>query len=122
MRFFIDEKHPKSHMNVGIFSVAYEILDDTETEEYIRLNIRETLNWFTEHLKVPELDDPRAIYWFKDSESKCIENIWKLVTFLRLSGKVVSHIRMPQAKIGYILYEDDKQIAAIPFKDTRRVI
>lgn len=59
----------------------------------------------------------RALSWFKDSAIDHIAQIRELVEILE-SHHV--HVRTLKAKrVGYIVYEDEHQIVAQPFADTK---
>ena len=58
----------------------------------------------------------RAIFWFKADASALVSRVWKLAQELKKQGlaPAITKTRRP----GYFLYEDDFQVAAIPFRDT----
>jgi hypothetical protein len=58
-----------------------------------------------------------AICWFKDSAHSHLWQIWGLVAILREHGLPVWMLK--EERVGYVVYEDEYQVAAEPFADTR---
>lgn len=117
IRFVVAQTHPDSHKRLGVFGAAYAILDDLEVDEGLRSSIRETVDWFRANLPVPKSVDRRAIFWFKEDASQCMTRMWRLVADVRHHDYLVSQIR--SRNVGYVVYEDAMQIAAMPFRDTQ---
>jgi hypothetical protein len=59
---------------------------------------------------------PQAISWFKETALEHIEQMHEFQKVLERYWHVVE--RITAERIGYILYEDEFQAAAHPFKDT----
>ena len=68
------------------------------------------------NVEAPEDSDPRAIFWFKPTATEAIRMLWGLAQLLRGHGYHVEMLTTDRP--GYIVYEDDLQVAAIPFRDT----
>jgi len=117
IRFVVPQTDPDSHKRLGVFWAAYQILDDVEADEGLRISVRDTLDWFKANLRIPRSVNPSAIFWFKEGARDCTTRMWDLVADVKLHGYAVSRVRTRRP--GYIIYEDSKQIAAIPFRDTR---
>ena len=83
------------------------------------------VRWFDEQLREPSrLARSRnsrakkvAISWFKESATEHIQRMRDLVAMLQAHGVAVEVVRTERP--GYIVYEDDHQIAAEPFRDAR---
>jgi len=81
--------------------------------------------WFDAHLPKPtrfaRSSNPRAprlaICWFKSAASVHIAHAHELRAILESYDIFVELIK--SAKPGYVVYEDDYQVAARPFQDTR---
>jgi len=83
--------------------------------------------WFNQYLEKPTrfttAKPPhyrrkwRAICWFKDSARSHIWQIWGIVAILEDHGIPVRMLK--EERVGYVVYEDDYQVAAEPFADTR---
>ncbi|MGH1472585.1 MAG: hypothetical protein ACRBCS_15495 [Cellvibrionaceae bacterium] len=93
----------------------YEYEQDIEKEVYA---------WFKKNLKVPKVQSsksgyhvkPRSISWFKASATEHIEKMRQYVQILESHDMPVKQINTERP--GNIVYEDEHQIAAIPFNDT----
>ena len=89
---------------------------------------REALAWFGERLLTPArfnrtrskgyyLRSTRGICWFRDTASEHIEQMHRIVAILEAYRHPVTIIR--ESRVGYLVYEDDFQVVAEPFADTR---
>jgi hypothetical protein len=84
----------------------------------------EIYDWFRHNLKKPrnlsKSSKPHAknvaISWFKDSAKEHIDKMRSLVNIFNSHGVITDMIRSERP--GYIVYEDDFQVAAEPFKET----
>jgi hypothetical protein len=61
--------------------------------------------------------DFRAICWFRETAVQHIAQMHRLKDVLDRHGYPVAIIR--EQRVGYIVYEDEDQVVAEPFKDTR---
>jgi hypothetical protein len=82
-----------------------------------------TLKWFVRNLPVPmelaggnDLNRPRAVSWIKDSATEHIGNMRQLTAILESHDIAVT--RSATTRPGKTEYEDQYQIAAVPFRDT----
>ena len=107
---------------VGIFQAAYRLRDARDTPLYYEAIIREHLNWFSGNLQAPSRfsrarntkASPIALCWFKPSVTMCIDRAREL-------AYIVNELAFPVTTVtsnrpGMIVYEDDFQIAALPFR------
>ncbi|ROR97870.1 hypothetical protein EDC56_3537 [Sinobacterium caligoides] len=85
---------------------------------------KEIYQWFKDNLKVPKVQSSesgklakvRAISWFK---STAIEHIDRMRQYGQiLEAHDFKILQLITERPGKVLYEDDHQIAAIPFGDT----
>jgi len=108
-----------SRQPLGIFWAAEVVESRADLHPWTRdwLNNRST--WFGAHLPVPRLDDidPRAIFWFRP-RTKIVREMWQLVAILREEGVPVG-LRRTNVP-GRVVYQDEFQIAAIPYGHGRR--
>jgi len=122
---FVDQKGEATH---GIFNAIDYIIDNalTQNEDVIRL--KEIRKWFGTYLKKPDRfsnsgnKNPAAISlsWFKDSAKVDIEKMYEVKAILANYDLLVEQVASKTP--GYIVYEDEHQISAIPFKaDAKRV-
>ncbi|MEO6395705.1 MAG: hypothetical protein ABIO40_07310 [Devosia sp.] len=84
----------------------------------------EVRGWFDKNLKEPDRlsrslhprAQNKAIAWFKDTATEHIGRMHEIVELLREHGIEVDLLRTERP--GFIVYEDQFQIAAEPFADT----
>ena len=92
--------------------------------------LTEALAWFGEHLPTPARFNrtrskgyyrraTRGIAWFRDtaSVSEHIAQMHRIMAILEAYGHPVMIIR--ESRVGYLVYEDEFQVIAEPFADTR---
>jgi hypothetical protein len=122
VRFVIDELDADSGERVGVFQVMYRLADlgELSFEEQARWDrIRK---WFNAHLERPESLSRSsraharavAISWFRDSATGHIARMRELVELLGERGVQVEMLRTPRP--GYVVYEDEFQVVAEPFR------
>jgi hypothetical protein len=125
LRFIATEKDRDSHRHEGVFQAIDALLDSYDSSAVERHGIRALLTWFGKNPAVPARfsrssranAQPKAISWFKPSASEHIARMRELVDLLEQHGCRCRMIK--ESRVGYITYEDDDQIVAVPFSDTR---
>jgi hypothetical protein len=111
LRFSAGSVNPDSSQQCGIFHIGDDFAH-TLTHSQSDL-LEESYAWFNKNLVVPDLNQPRAIFWFRASGAGgCVQRLWDQVYLLRDNGIVVRVLRCRNP--GLIVYRDDQQIAAIP--------
>ncbi len=93
-------------------------------DEYHELS--RLLAWFDEHLECPDRfcrsnkpgRQPKAVCWFKSSATAHLKKAWEMVAILENNETRIHMIKA--ATPGYVVYEDEFQIAAEPFADLKR--
>ena len=128
LRFVVSIVDPDSGVPAGLFQVAHKLRDSLEVSANDRQLLRDELVWFNENLAEPDRLNrssskgfyrrrTRGIAWFRDTASECISRMHELKRILEAYGYHVDVIR--EDRIGYVVYEDDLQVIAEPFSDTR---
>ncbi len=122
-RFVTPLIHERSRRAQGLFQTAYRLRDEGAFEEYEREWFEELNAWFCRELHAPKkcefsqswpsYDHERAIFWFVDLAHEHIRQMRQLVVLLRHHGVVTRELRSDDP--GRVVYEDDHQVAAIPF-------
>ena len=108
---------PESHERQGVFTAAYELRHGPLLTKDDRRELKRLLTWFGLNLRAPRDVTPRAILWFRVEAVECIDKVWELV---RLRGRYdVRFDAMTSDHPGSRAYEDERQVAAIPFADRR---
>ena len=93
-----------------------------------RETLREALAWFDAHLAEPTRFNrtsskgharrsTKGIAWFRDTATDCIAQMHRLRRVLETNGYHVTMIR--EDRVGYVVYEDELQVVAEPFADTK---
>jgi hypothetical protein len=118
--------HPLTRVRTGIFSAALDLRDEDSLADCECAQLCELLRWFDEYLPEPT-SFTRArrtscvrhgVCWFKHSARMHLAQIWQMVALLERNG---IWIRMLKAHWpGYVIYEDDWQIVAVPSLSKRR--
>lgn len=128
IRFVTSRRHPDSGVEDGIFAAAYRLLKAGELTQADREVLRQNLAWFEAHLPTPSRfnrttskgsyrRNAKGISWFKDTATECLQRMHALKELLEAHGHPVSIVR--EDRVGYIVHEDDFQVTAEPFSDTR---
>lgn len=124
IRFEVYEKDDVSGREKGLFQAMGSLQDAGELFEYEEHLQKEIYQWFGKNLKVPRAQSagsgyhakPRAISWFKTCATEHIEKMRQYAQILESHDVQVTQVTTERP--GSIVYEDEHQIAAIPFSDT----
>ena len=108
LRIVFAEAEPKTRRRVGIVQKAYALCRNAE-------NIDAIYGWLNAHLPLPPkaaFSGDRGLCWFKLEARECIERVRELAFLLERRGKRLWQVysRNP----GFITYEDDFQVVAVP--------
>jgi hypothetical protein len=118
IRFVIGRKDEDSNVEQGIFQAAGLALEWQDITGSDADELSELRAWFSENLERPTSfgrDRLRlGICWFKTGATEHISRIWEMVHILERNGIYVKKIRSDRP--GYMIYEDEWQIVAEPFR------
>lgn len=128
LRFVVSSRHPDSGVEDGIFGVAYSLRDNPEIHLDDREQLRADLAWFEKNLPAPTRFNSttskghyrrvtKGITWFRDTASDCIARMHQMKSVLESNGHRVTMVQ--ENRIGYVVYEDELQVVAEPFSETR---
>ncbi len=128
IRFVQPRRHQESGVEDGLFGLAYELRDSPTLASGDRATLDDALAWFETHLETPARFNrtkskgyyrrhTRGIAWFKDTAAEHLRRMHEIKTVLERNGHVVEVV--VEARVGYVVYEDDFQVIAEPFSDTR---
>jgi len=128
IRFVLAKRHPDSAVEEGLFTLAYTLRDDPAVSAQDRGTLRDNLEWFERHLPTPHRFSrskskgywrrkTRGIGWFRDGARQCLARMHLMKDILEAHGHQVTMVC--KARVGFIVYEDDFQVVAEPFSDTR---
>ncbi len=125
LRFVCSRIDEDSHRRLGVFQAAFQLLkSDQVIEAADRADLRAVLNWYEEHLDEPGRLSrsrkpnaaPNAISWYRQTAHDHIQRMHRLCAVLEKYGIATEILRTDRP--GMIVFEDDCQIAAVPFRDT----
>ena len=128
IRFVLKPRDADSGVDEGMFQVAYRLRDSPRVEASDHAVLAETLAWFEKNLETPSRFNrtkskgfyrrkTRGIAWFKDSATEHVARAHRIKVILEHYGHPV--LILSEERVGYIVHEDDFQIIAEPFSDTR---
>lgn len=128
IRFVLSDRNRDSGVADGLFGLARELRDRAEVTAADRETLREALTWFDEHLAEPTRFNrtsskghyrrtTKGIAWFRDTATDCIAQMHRLRLVLETNGFHVAMIC--ETRVGYVVYEDELQVVAEPFSDTK---
>ena len=121
IRFVIGKRNPKSDQPNGVFTALYELESQGELADHELAWFRELEGWFDKHLPRPQRlawsgrpnAPERAITWLKLSASDHVRRMRELASLLEHKDIPVQELRTDRP--GYVVYEDEHQVAAVPF-------
>lgn len=118
IRFAIGSKDEDSHSERGVFHAVSQALEWQQIIGPDADELNHLIKWFNENLEKPASfgrDKLRlGICWFKTHATEHISRIWEMVRILERHGIFVKKIRTD--KPGYVVYEDEWQLVAEPFR------
>jgi hypothetical protein len=101
---------------LGVFRATGDLMTRQALDPWWSECTEEICDWFNDHLTTPRLPvgQSRAVFWFRAEHSELVQRLWNLAHVLREHEVVVEllHTRNP----GRICYEDQRQVAAIPWR------
>jgi hypothetical protein len=124
VRFVIKHIDSDSGRRQGLFQVARALRLSGWLTVLDQEHLKSIIDWFDTHLERPTRlaissrsnGRDQAISWYRDSATRHIAKMRELQKVLERYGLRVEMIKA--RRLGYILYEDEFQVAAYPFTDT----
>lgn len=129
VRFVVPSRiHHESQTAIGVVAVAYELSHSTDVNEELQAELRRLLTWIERNLDVPDRfnrtkskgwyrRETRGISWLRASADEHVQAFRSLADVVARCGFEVSEVR--ETRVGYLTYEDEVQVVAEPFRDTR---
>jgi hypothetical protein len=128
IRFISVDMDSDSGVEAGLFQLAHKLSSSGELTDVHRTAIKDSLSWFSTNLTVPERFNrtsskgfyrraPKGIAWFRDTATEHIGRMYELKHIAESYGHVVSVI--VETRVGYLVYQDEVQVVAEPFSETR---
>ncbi|MEM8875479.1 MAG: hypothetical protein AAGD32_14625 [Planctomycetota bacterium] len=124
IRFVVDELDEDSGRRLGVFQAASDVLDRVDVSEEVSVPLCQHLRWLNRHLEPPtKFSDSkkkhaanRAIGWFRPTASEHIARMREICRILNEFGLATQVILSD--KPGKVVYEDEHQIATIPYRES----
>jgi hypothetical protein len=124
VRFVVKDKDRDSGRRQGLFQAAKALKESGALSAPDHERLEAIRSWFNEHLERPVRlavsvrphAKAQAISWFRDTATVHIAKMREFQEVLERYGLAVQMIKAK--RLGYILYEDEFQVAAYPFSDT----
>jgi hypothetical protein len=123
VRFVTHEPDEVTGISIGFFEAAYQLRDDGHANAHDANELKVLIDWFRENLDPPDRFSRsknrhahgKALSWFRPAAVECIDKARSLLIILERYG--IASEMLTTARPGMIVYEDEWQIAAIPFSD-----
>jgi hypothetical protein len=124
LRFVIHKNDQDSGRRQGLFQALAAMDEDGSLLTHEQSQYEDIYAWFKKNLRKPRSftrsTKPHAkkvsLSWFKDSAKEHIAKMHALKQILEAHGIVVDVLRTNRP--GYVVYEDEFQVAAEPFSET----
>jgi hypothetical protein len=124
VRYIVPKRDEESHQLAGIFQAAYELRDQAVLDASAQSTLDSLLKWFRSHLPIPDRFSrsrrprahPNAICWMKEGSVQHFNKMRAIASLLDLHGVSTRILRTDRP--GYVVYEDEYQIVAVPFQNT----
>ncbi|HEV7311108.1 hypothetical protein [Sphingopyxis sp.] len=124
IRFVIADLDADSGRRQGLFQAGEALVQSGRMNPFDQEHLEQTYRWFRLHLPVPTRfavsrrphAKAQALSWFRDSAIEHIDRIREYQRILDAYDIPVEMLRTTRP--GYIVFEDEYQIAAYPFADT----
>jgi hypothetical protein len=124
LRFVVNAQDSDSGHRQGLFQAAAALAAAGVMHEHELAEYEDHRRWFSQNLKKPDRLDissrphsrAQALSWFKSTATDHIAHMRVLARLLESHGVTTEMIR--SSRPGYVLYEDDHQVAAYPFAET----
>lgn len=126
IRFVTDGRHLPYGHRTGIFPSAYKARRENWLASSRHDELCDLLLWFSDNLPVPDRfaasrrphAEHSGISWIRTRALDHMKRLRLIAALLHGVGVPVQELRT--VRPGYILYRDDFQVVALPFKDTPR--
>lgn len=121
IRFVVPEPDPRTNRPQGVFTALYRLERDGRLIEHELEWFHQMEDWLNKHLAQPTRLSRSmrhgaardAITWMKLSASVHVQKMRELAQLLKY--KDVQVVELVTEKPGYVVYEDEHQVAAVPF-------
>ncbi|GAA2829950.1 hypothetical protein [Aminobacter aminovorans] len=127
LRFVTHSTHEPFGHRSGLFKIAYALRRELPAEAPFAADLAEQLLWFEANMAVPTRfstsrhpgAQESALSWVKAGAHEHVRRLRLLVSLV----EAVGHLKIVELRTmrpGYVFFEDDHQVIALPFADTPR--
>jgi hypothetical protein len=124
VRFVTSVIDQDSGKRCGVFQAVADLVEANELSEHELDELQSIRTWFNQHLDSPDRFSrsqkrnaaSKAISWYKSSANEYISRMHAMCRILNEHG--IRTEMITSARPGYVVFEDDRQIAAVPFAET----
>lgn len=106
---------------------AYELVRQDTVSDELRRELEHWIEWFEQNLAVPDRfnrtkskgwyrRDARGISWLRTTAADHLAAMADLAACIAKCGHATIELRTE--RVGYVVYEDELQVVAEPFRDT----
>ena len=129
IRFITEYINERDKQSTGVFQALGYLVRSNQTFDYHKEQLEEIRLWFNKNLEIPDKFHKSsnkhanniALSWFKHTATEHLQRMYDLIPIYENYGIQVEVIKIE--KPGYIIYEDEYQVATLPFnKDRKRVV
>jgi len=121
VRFTISDRDEDSQYEQGIFAAIYQLVAKGDLAPHELIWFRKIERWFNRNLcgptRLKRSRKPnarnRAICWLRFTAVEHVSRIREAAALLDYMGVPVRELRTERP--GYVVYEDEYQVAAVPF-------
>lgn len=128
VRFVLPNMNQDTGVRDGLFRTAYALRRNAVLQPHEWWELDYLLRWFDANLAVPRRFNrtkskgywhrrTKGICWLKPEAGIHVTKMHRMADILREQGHYVDMIKTTRP--GYVVYVDDHQIVAEPFKDLR---
>ena len=122
VRFVATRQHPNTGVQMGIFQTDRLLAPQGQLPEWNEKRLAELEEWFAANLREPDRvarsrrpnGHHAAVSWFKSTATEHIARARELAALLEQCG--VPTRMLTTDRPGYVVYEDEFQIVAEPFR------
>jgi hypothetical protein len=127
LRFTTQFINPYGELETGIFMALKFLRDDHSlTQDDDISELKKLSFWFNQNLEKPtrfsngtsKYNADISLSWFKDSAKEHIKKIQEFIEIAERYDIIVE--RVASKNPGYIVFEDEYQVSAVPFKTNRK--
>jgi len=128
LRFTTQFKNEDGEFEKGVFQAAAFLRRNSETYNYDLQLLEELKHWFNLNLDRPtrfskskrKNAESKSLSWYKSTAREHIQKMYDMKAILEKYDIIIEVVMSDNP--GTILYEDDIQVSALPFRTERRKV